>query len=68
MRRPGPLNNGKALHAIDPDGKTRSDDIVLDEIRSAAGESREQSQERIDREVNRREFAGQILTGRSLLP
>ena len=59
MRRPGPLNNGKAQHAIDPDGKTRSDDVVLDEIRSAAGKSQEEGQERIDREVDRREFAGQ---------
>ena len=68
MRRPGPLNNGKPLHAIDPDGKTRSDDVVLDEIRSAAGESQEEGQERIDREVDRREFAGQIFTGRGVLP
>jgi hypothetical protein len=59
MRRPGPLNNGKALHAIDPRGKTRSDDVVLDENRPAAGEPLEEGQERIDREVDRREFAGQ---------
>ena len=68
MRRPGPLHNGKPLHAIDPARKTRPDDVVLDEIRSAAGESQEEGQERIDREINRREFTGQILTGRGVLP
>jgi hypothetical protein len=34
----GRLNDGKRLHAIDPEGETRSDDIVLDEIRLVAGE------------------------------
>ena len=61
MRRPGPLDNGEPLHAIDPDGKTRPDDVVLDEIRSAGGESQKEGQEGIDREVGRRAFAVQIL-------
>ena len=50
----------EALHAIDPGGETRPDDIVLDEIRPAAGDPQEERQERIDREVDRREFASQI--------
>ena len=58
----------EALHAIDPGGKTRSDDIVLDEIRSAASEPQQERHERIDREIDRREFTGQIVAGRGVLP
>jgi hypothetical protein len=46
---PGPLDDGKRLHAIDPEGKTRSEHIVFDEIRLAAGEPQEERYERIDR-------------------
>jgi hypothetical protein len=67
MRRPGPLNNGKPLHPIHPDGKTRSDDFVLDEIRPTAGVPQGESHERIDREVHRREVVGQIVGSRVAL-
>src|ERR1700733_6252653 len=68
VRRPGLLNDGKRLHAIGPGGKTRPDDIVLDETRPTAAEPQEDRHEWKDREIDRREFAGQIVAGRGLLP
>ena len=54
MRRPGALNDRKRLHAIDPGGETRPDDVVLDEIRPAACEPQQERHERIDRQIDRR--------------
>ena len=68
VRRPGVLDDRERVHAIHPGRKTRADEVVLDEIRTPAGDPHEERHEWIDGEVDRREIAGQIVAGRGALP
>jgi hypothetical protein len=68
MRRPGSLNDRKRLHPVDPSGKAPPDEIRLDEIRPSPGESQEERHQRIEAQIDGREFASEIVAGRGALP